>query len=476
MNLQSNSSRHHAGILIGLQIAILLSALDQTVLNIAIPKLAADLHGSHKSAWIITSYLLFSTVATPISGKLSDIFGAKIVLIAAIAFFTVASGLCGSAGLVRNLFGLDGMDQMIFFRALQGISGGAVLGLCFISIGDLFPVRERGKYQGFLAAAFIVAAIVGPALGGWLTDAYSWRLIFYMNIPLGVIAAGFVGACFPLSLRQRARAIIDYAGMLLLILCIVPLILGAASIGRLGYIDGASMADIIFSAILLVAFIWRERTAKEPLLPLQLFRDRLISISLATVFITGIGLFGSMLLLAMLLQRVIGMTATISGVALSPLMLVVACASIAGGFLIAKTGRYKALIILALSALCLGSLMLSRLTATSPIWLFMMQSAVGGIGLGLLLPVHTIIIQNVVPGKVMGVATSMTQFFRSLGGTIGTGVLSALMLSLIRHGSLQEAISQVLLIYAFAVAVAIFLNFFLPELVLKKVQAQSPSS
>lgn len=457
-------TKNRLAILIGLQIAIFLSALDQTVLNVAIPKMAQALHGFDKSAWIITAYLLSSTIATPVSGKLADIYSAKAVLIWATFLFGLASGLCGSAGLIDPLWGLDAIDQLILARAFQGIAGGAMIGLCFISIGDLFPVAERGKYQGFLAAAFIVAALIGPALGGWLTDKNSWRVIFYLNIPLSLLGCLLFKLSFPLSLRPRAKAIIDYSGILFFVLFITPMILAASEIGKLGTITFMSASELGFSLLMLLAFLWRQTKAPEPLIPLSLFKDKLIAISLATVFVTGIGLFGSMLLLAMILQQMVHMSGIDSGLTLTPLMVVVALASIAGGLIVAKTKRYKLLCIVSLILLAIGTALLAWHIQAGPLKVadLLLDAAIGGIGLGLLLPVHTILIQNVAPPESMGVATSMTQFFRSLGGTIGTGLMSAVMLSLVRQGTLQQAIVQALVLYIVTVALAVILNFFLP--------------
>ncbi len=432
--------------------------------------MALALNGFDKSAWIITSYLLFSTIATPVSGKLADIFGAKAVLIYSTFLFGLASALCGSAGIFYSpLLGLDAIDQLILCRGLQGIAGGAMIGLCFISIGDLFPVTERGKYQGFLAAAFIVAALIGPALGGWLTDANSWRWIFFLNIPFSLIGCLLFQLSFPVSLRPRAQAIIDYAGIVFFILFIAPLILAASEIGKLGSVSTVAGLELLVSAVMLAAFLWREKQAAEPLIPLSLFTNKLIAISLVTVFVTGIGLFGSMLLLAMILQKMVDMSGTSSGLALTPLMVLVAVASIAGGLIIAKTKRYKLLILGALALLCLGTTMLAfdvqgELTLTK----LLIDAGIGGVGLGLLLPVHTILIQNVARPETMGVATSMTQFFRSLGGTIGTGLMSAVMLSLVRQSSLKGAVYQALLLYAVTLVLALLLNLFLPVVPLKK--------
>lgn len=467
--------RQITGICIGLQIAIFLSALDQTILNIVIPKISTVLNAFDKSAWIITSYLLFSTIATPIAGKLADIYGVKKVLLAATLLFALSSALCGSAGLSERIFAFDAIDQLILARALQGTAGGAMLGLCFITIGEIFPAQTRGKYQGFLAASFIVAALIGPALGGFIADTSTWRWVFYLNVPLAFFAAVAFAVSFPVSIREKAKTIIDYPGIAFFICALVPLILGCAQLGRLGHLDGLSAAEIGTSIVSLAAFLWREKFAPEPLIPLQLFRDRLISISLATVFATGIGLFGSMLLLAYILQEIMGTSATGAGVTLIPLMIITAGASIAGGLSLSKTGKYKVLCLIALALLSLGAYLLSGLKAASPVWLLIADGSVGAAGLGLLLPVHTIIIQKVASGETMGVATAMTQFFRSLGGTIGTGLMSALLLCLIKAGSLQLAISQVLVIYAGLIFLTFLLNMFLPEVPLKLVAKSAPT-
>jgi EmrB/QacA subfamily drug resistance transporter len=478
------SVKQYAPILIGLQIAIFLSALDQTILNVAIPKMAAALNGFDKSAWIITAYLLFSTIATPVSGKLADIYGVRSVIIAATFFFGLASLLCGLAGLtgsiltVPGLFvGLDAIDQLIIARALQGTAGGAMIGLCFVAVGDLFAVADRGKYQGFLAAAFIVAALVGPALGGLLSDQNSWRLIFFLNIPFCLLACLLFRSSFPPSSRERARAIIDYQGIAFFVATITPLILGASEIGRAGSLSFAGAGGLLFSAVMFVAFLYREKRAAEPLIPLSLFTIPVVSVSLITVFVTGIGLFGAMLLLAMVLQKMLGMTGTASGLALTPLMVVVALSSIVGGLIVARTKRYKILTLTALLMLGLGTALLAVHTGGSlTVTTVLLDAGIGGIGLGLLLPVHTILIQNVAPPETMGVATSMTQFFRSLGGTIGTGLMSAVMLSLIKRGTLNEAVIQALVLYVAAVVLAFVLNLFLPPVALKSTSKKTIES
>ena len=452
---------------IALQLAILMSALDQTVLNIVIPKIAGSLKAADRAAWIITSYLLFSTIATPIAGKLADIYGAKKVLICAVALFAIASALCGAAGLSPIIAGADAIDQLILARGLQGLAGGGMLGLCFVCIGEVFPAENRGKYQGFLAAAFIVAALAGPTMGGAIADESTWRWVFFLNIPLSVIATALLVVAFPTSTRAKARPIIDYTGIALFIGFIVPTILGAACNEPFKL-----FGCLAFAALSLAAFIWREHVALEPLIPPSIFADRLIAISLATVFVTGIGLFGSMLLLATVLEQLLGLSATKTGLTLTPLMIVVAVASIASGWLLSKKGQYKILILGGLTLFAAGTAALAALMSAGPFTadklnIFMAAAGCGALGLGVLLPIHTIIIQKVVPAQIMGVATSMTQFFRSLGGTVGTGLMTALTLYLMRAGSMQSAMAQVSFIYAGLIVVTLLLNLFMPEVILK---------
>ena len=457
------SVRQIAGIATGLAIAIFLSALDQTVLNVVIPKISREFGALDKSAWIITSYLLFSTIATPISGKLVDIYGVQKVIIAATLLFGLASGLCGAA---------HAIDQLILARALQGTAGGAMLGLCFVTIGEIIDVADRGKYQGLLAAAFIVAALIGPTLGGLIADHSSWRLVFYINIPLTIVGAIVFARSFPAPTRELTARKIDYAGIVFFISSIIPAILSAAQLGKIGHPDAFSLTAGAISVLSLIAFIWRQKNAAEPLIPPALFQDKIITISLITVFVNGIGLFGAMLLLAYMMQEIQGLSAVTAGLTLTPLMIVTSFSSVVAGYLLTKTGRYKILILVALALLALGTYLISQLGPGFSTNALIGAGAIGAVGLGLLLPVHTIIIQKVAAEKMLGVATAMTQFFRSLGGTVGTGLMSALLLCLMKTSSLQGAISQVLVIYTGVTLLTLFLNFLLPEVPLR--QATSP--
>jgi MFS family permease len=398
------------GLFIGIDLALFLSALDQTILNTAVPKMAAELGDFDLGPWIITSYLLMCTIVTPFAGKLADTVGTKRALAWATGLFVIASLLCGLA---------PSFAFLIAARGFQGVGGGAMISLCFISIGEIFSARERGKYQGILAAAFIVAAIIGPALGGWLADHKLWRWVFYINVPLGFIASICLMVFFPHVER-----------------------------------------------------IAKEKTAK--LFPAELFKSRLINICLVTVFVTGIGLFSGSLVLALLLQETYHTNAAQSGYALTPLMLLVALASILGGLSISRTGRYKIICIAGLILMSVGVIQLAMIDAKSPLYAVFVGAGVSGLGLGLLLPVHAIVVQNSVDKSVLGVATSMTQLFRSLGGTIGTALLSGFLALLLKTHSMQMSLTTVLMIYAVTLCGTTLLNFFMPEVELKTKQTRSP--
>lgn len=398
------------GLFIGIDLALFLSALDQTILNTAVPRMAAEFGDFDLGPWIITAYLLMCTVATPLAGKLADTIGTKRALAWATGLFVAASMLCGMA---------TSFAFLIAARAVQGVGGGAMISLCFISIGELFTARERGKYQGILAAAFIVAAIIGPALGGWLADHKLWRWVFYINVPLGLVASICLALFFPRVER-----------------------------------------------------ISKEKGTK--IFPRELFNSTLVNISLVTVFVTGMGLFSGSLVLALLFQETYHTNAAQSGYALTPLMLLVALASIAGGLLISRTGRYKIICIAGLVLMSVGAVQLALINAQSPLYAVFVGAGVSGLGLGLLLPVHAIVVQNSVDRSVLGVATSMTQLFRSLGGTIGTGLLSGFLALLLKTHSMQMSLTTVLMIYAVTLCGTTLLNFFMPEVELKTKQARLP--
>lgn len=470
------SERLSLGLLGGLMLSMFLSALDQTVLNTAIPKLSQALGASEIGPWIITSYLLFATAATPIAGKLCDAFGTRRVLVVSTVLFALSSLLCAAAGLAGSFGSFAPMHQLVCARALQGLAGGAMLAACFVSIGEVTSARERGKFQGFLAASFLVAALIGPALGGFLADSDAWRYIFLLNVPLGLLSAAVIAATFPGNLRALNRSRIDFAGVFLFLCASIPLISGFADFARNGRLELINALLLGVAGAFTALFFWNQKSTSSPFIPSEIASNRIVQISLLTVFTSGIGLFGGTLLLSVLLQNVNGMSAVASGLVLTPVVIVVALSSVVGGLLLVQTGKYKTLCLIALSLMAVGSFLLGFAASSGGTQNVVLFASISGAGLGLILPVHTIVIQNAVNSSILGVATSLTQFFRSFGGTLGTGLMTAFMLFLLERMSLQSAVSCVFILYGFTMAVTTFINIFLPEVALKKADTKLAES
>jgi EmrB/QacA subfamily drug resistance transporter len=412
-----------AGTIVALQIFLLLAALDQTVITTAMPHIVGQLGGFDRYAWATTAYLLTSTMAVPVLGKVSDSFGRKITLLNGVALFIVASVLCGMAGLCRQL-GIDPMNQLIYARALQGIGGGAIVSLCFSVVGDLLPPATRGNYQGLFAAVFALASIIGPALGGYVADVLTWRWLFLINLPVGLLGMLLFYVSFPRQNKPAQKIIFDFAGVAAFCAGTAALLLALTRQGT------GAFQWLWLSASLAVfsLFVVIENNAKQPFLPLSIFRNRTIVISAFSLAVTGIGLFGSTLLIPLFMQSVMGLSALQSGALLSPLVITVAVFSVVGGFWMSKSGKYKAVIMTGFISMAAGAFLLSTIGLTSSILSIVSFMLLVGAGLGLLLPIHSVIMQNALADDMLGTITGMSQFFRSLGGTVGVAGFGALML------------------------------------------------
>jgi EmrB/QacA subfamily drug resistance transporter len=405
----------------GLLLALLLSALDQTIVGTAMPRIVSELHGFEHYAWVTTAYLLTSTTVVPIVGKLSDLYGRRWFLLGGAAFFLLTSALCGLA---------QDMTQLIVFRGLQGIGGGILLSTVFTVLSTLFPPAERARMQGLFSAVFGLASIVGPLLGGYLTDSLSWRWVFYVNLPVGLIALAVLWTFYRDSGPRRAVRSIDYLGAFTLTAAVVPLLL-ALSWGGQEFPWGSAEIVFLFVAagLMLGAFLWTEAHAAEPIFALSLFRNQVLALSAISVGILGVAMFGTILYIPLFVQGVIGTSATQSGTVLTPMMFAMIASSIVGGQLIARTGKYKVLSVCGLAMGTIGMFLLAGMGPETDYATTVRNMVLVGLGLGPVMPVFTLASQSAVRPDQIGVATSLTQFARSIGGTLGTAIFGSLLIN-----------------------------------------------
>jgi EmrB/QacA subfamily drug resistance transporter len=416
------------GTMTGMMLGALLAAIDQTIVGTAEPRIIASLSGFDRYPWVATTYLLTSTVSVPIFASLSDRFGRKPFFILGAALFVVASALCGAAGDL-GFMPIDGMGQLIVFRGLQGVGGGMMTGVLFTIVGDIFSPKERGKYQGLFAALWGIASIFGPTLGGWLTDHWSWRACFYVNLPFGALAVAAIYFQFPYMKPRGSQHQLDWGGFASLIACVVPLLLALTWATEYGWTSLRVVSLLVLSALMLVAFIANEARAYEPIIPLALFRHPVIALCSIAAFILGMGMFGVVIYLPLFMQGVLGTSATQSGNLLTPLLMGVVFGSIIGGQTVSRTGEYKVLGIVGSVTIALGMVLFARMDAGTARSYVAWAMVIAGLGMGFLQPVYTIAVQNVAPREHMGAATSSTIFFRSIGSTVGVAAFGSIMLT-----------------------------------------------
>jgi EmrB/QacA subfamily drug resistance transporter len=398
-------------------LTMFLSALDQTVVGTALPRIVTDLSGNELYVWVVTVYLLAATVTGPIYGKLSDQFGRRPMMMIGVSLFLAGSLLCGLSG---------EMWQLIVFRGIQGLGAGAIFPIALAVIGDLFSPRERGKYQGLFGAVFALASILGPALGGFLTDTISWHWIFLINLPLGIVALAVLWRLLPSVRHPEVVQQIDYLGAAVFAAAIIPFLLGLTNAQSGDWNDPQVGGLILIGLLLGGVFVWVESRAVEPILPLELFRNRTVTASIVAMFLITFGFFGGVIFLPRWFQFVLGSSATESGYQMLPLMIGVMASSIVSGQIVARTGRYKWMTVGAMALASLGLFLMTGLRADTDITTVWVWMLLAGIGIGPSFAIFTIVVQSAVEGRILGAATSALTFFRQVGGSVGLALAGAI--------------------------------------------------
>jgi EmrB/QacA subfamily drug resistance transporter len=409
-------------------IVVLLASLDQTIVATALPTIVGDLGGLTHLSWVVTAYLLASTITGPLYGKFGDLYGRKGTLQVAIVIFLIGSALCGIA---------QNMPELIAFRALQGLGAGGLLTTTIAVVGDIIPPRDRGKYQGLFGAVFGVSTIVGPLLGGFFVDNLSWRWIFYVNLPIGAVALFVIAAVFH-TRTERVEHAVDYLGAGLLAGSLTCIVLFTSLGGTTFKWRSPEIAVLIaLGVVQLVLFVFAEQRAAEPILPLELFRNRIFTVCAGIGFIIGLALFGSVTYLPLFLQIVKERSPTSSGLQLTPMMAGLLVTSIVSGRLISKFGRYKPFPVFGTAVATVGMVLLSRLDLHSTTAYTSLAMVVLGLGLGAVMQVLVLAVQNAVDYRNMGVATAGSLLFRQIGGSIGIAVFGAIFSNRL-HGELAS--------------------------------------
>ena len=404
----------------GLMTGMLLAALDQSIVGVALPRIVSDLGGLNQLAWVVTAYLLTSTATTPLWGKISDLYGRRIIFQATIIIFLIGSALCGLA---------QDMPQLIAFRAIQGIGGGGLMAIAFAIIGDVIPARERGRYQGYFGAVFGLSSVAGPLLGGWITDTISWRWIFYINVPIGAAALVVTSLALRMPVVRRNHRI-DYLGAAMIVAAVTSLLLYLNwAVEEYGWTSSTSLALIVMSVVFTIAFIVVELRAEEPIIPMRLFRNSIFTVGNIFGFLIGFAIFGGAIYLPLYLQTVQGMSPTDSGLGMLPMVVGLFSMSIISGLLITKTGKYKIYPIIGATVLIVALYLLNTIEVDTPYWVVAVYAYLFGTGLGLGMTTIVTPVQNAVEMRDMGVATSATTFGRSLGGAIGAALFGAILTS-----------------------------------------------
>jgi EmrB/QacA subfamily drug resistance transporter len=415
-------------VILSIGLLLLLASLDQTIVSTALPTIVADLGGLDHLSWVVTAYVLTSTVVAPLYGKLGDLYGRRNMVFVSVALFLLGSVLCGVAG---------SMTFLIASRALQGLGGGGLFVLALSVVGDVIQPQDRGKVQGVFAAVFSVSSVIGPLVGGWFVQYVNWHWIFFINLPIGLIAVVIFATNFkPRGVRVKHR--IDWAGAITLTLALGALTLVTSLGGRsFDWASPQSVGLITLSAASLAAFLWIETRASEPILPLGLFKLNVFWVTCVIGFVAGVAMFGSITFVPLYLQIAMGSTPTESGLQLIPMTAGILLASTMSGRYMGRTGRYKLLPKLGTALLCIGMLLLSRLDHETSLLVFSLSLATVGLGMGCIFPVVTTAVQNAVPRETLGTATAAGIMVRQTGGSLGVAAFGALFAARMAAGMME---------------------------------------
>lgn len=413
------ADRQRWAIMLAVMLGLFLSAMDSTIVGTAMPRVIAELSGLKLYSWVFTSYMLASTTSVPIVGKMGDIYGRKQFFLAGIAIFLVGSILSGAS---------QSMMELILFRGVQGLGGGFIFANAFAIVGDLFAPAERGRYTGIMSGVFGLASVIGPLVGGAITDNLSWRWVFYVNIPLGLVALATITMVLPASQPRGVGRRLDYLGAIALAGTVAPLLLGFSWAGNeYGWTAPPVVGCFAFSAVMLAVLLIIEMNAAEPIVPLRLFRNKIYTVAIAATFISGVGLYAGSIYIPLFMQGVLHFSATNAGLVTTPMMVSMVCGSLIGGQVVSRTGKYKWISVFGMGISATGMYMLSMLAVGSSQARGMMDMAVLGFGLGFTIPTLTLAAQNAVPYSMLGVVSAFTQFARSVGGTIGVAIMGSVM-------------------------------------------------
>lgn len=413
-------------IMIGVMLSVLLSSLDSTIVGTAMPKIINDLQGMEHYTWPFTAYMLCSTITIPIFGKLADIYGRKIIWFIGIIIFLVATALCGLS---------QTMIQLIVFRGIQGLGGGILMSNSFAIVGAMFSPKERGKYIGLVMAVFGLSSVIGPAVGGYITDNLDWRWVFYVNIPFGILAMVVMFFALPSIVDSSVKKVVDYLGAISLTIGLVPMLLAFAWAGKeYKWLSPQIIGMLVFSVVMFIIFGFIENKAVEPIISPDFFKNKTFNISVAASFLSNAAMFGTITFIPLFVQGVIGKSATNSGMVTTPMTLSLVVASIISGQLVSKSGKYKALSILGFLISLVGMIMMCFMDVNTTNGVIVRNMIILGFGLGLVLPVFNITVQNAVPMHQIGAVTSSVQFFRNIGGTISSAMLGSVMFNAMDEG------------------------------------------